>query len=70
MVATHGFQCPMRWSSRAHVVLGMNFEEAALFAFGENCGEVLPLEAGPREACDRKRWKAERICRKRCRFDR
>jgi hypothetical protein len=50
----------MRWSSRAHVVLGMDFEEATLSAFGHDSGEVLVLEACPRETGDRECWKAER----------
>ena len=40
MVATDGFQRTMRWSPRAHVVLGMNLEEAALLSLGADSAEM------------------------------
>ena len=52
MIAAQAFQRAMRRSARAHIVLGMDFEEAALRAFGENCCQVLVLEARPGDAAD------------------
>src|SRR5882724_5392608 len=65
MVAPYGFERAMRWSARAHIVLGMDFEEAALLAFREDRGKMLVLEARAREAADRHDWKAKRNCRRR-----
>ena len=48
MVATDGFESAMGWSSGAHVVLGMDFEEAALRPLREDRGQMLVLETGSR----------------------
>jgi hypothetical protein len=45
MIPTQGFQRPMRRSSRTHVVFGVDFEEAPLFAFGKDRRKVLVFEA-------------------------
>src|SRR5260370_19361601 len=60
----------MRRSARAHVILRMNFEEATPLALGADRNQVLVLEAGPGEAADRPRRKAERNGRTRRRFGR
>src|SRR6266436_7091712 len=57
----------MRRSARAHIILGMNLEEAVLLPLGENCGEMFMFEARSRQTADRVRRKAERSC---CRFRR
>src|SRR6516162_11263759 len=59
MVATDSFESSMGWSSGAHVVLGMDFEEAALRPFCEDRGQMFVLETGSREAVGGMR-KAER----------
>src|SRR5216683_7150592 len=70
IVASHGFEGAMRRSARAHVVLGMNFEEATPLALGANRSQMFVLEAGPGEAADRQRRKAEGNGRTRRRFGR
>src|SRR5437016_11327834 len=59
VIAPDGFKGPMRRSSGAHVVLGVDFEEAPLSAFGKDRGEVLVLEACSGKTADQRR-KAER----------
>src|SRR5258708_36055172 len=60
----------MRRSARAHIILGMNLEEAVLLPLGENCGEMFMFEARSRQTADRVRREAERNCRRRrCRLD-
>src|SRR3984957_17730686 len=60
----------MRWPTSAHVIFGVNFEEATPAAFGTDFGQVLVLEAGPGEAVDRQYRKAERNGHTRRRFGR
>src|SRR3984885_8814830 len=60
----------MRWPTSAHVIFGVNFEEATPAAFGADFGQVLVLEAGPGEAVDRQYRKAERNGHTRRRFGR
>src|SRR5262249_47478087 len=66
VVAPHGFQGAMRRTARAHVIFGVNFEEAAQVVLGANRAEMLVLEAGPREPCDRMRGEAKRRQGRRC----
>src|ERR1700759_2823844 len=47
MVAADGLERTMRRSAGAHIVLGMNFEESALFAFVQDRREMLVFEAAP-----------------------
>jgi hypothetical protein len=48
MVAADSFESAMERSSGAHVVLGMDFEEAALRPLREDCRQMLVLETGSR----------------------
>src|SRR5271170_8207511 len=47
IVAANGFQRAMRRSSPAHVVFGVNLEEAVLLALSDDRGEVLVLKLVP-----------------------
>src|ERR1700756_1121642 len=59
MIAAYGLERAMRGAAGAHIVLGMDFEEAMLRTFGEDRRKVLMLEACSREPTDPRR-KAER----------
>src|ERR1700753_2575698 len=58
----------MRRSTGAHVIFGVNLEEATPAALSADCSQVLVLEAGPGEAADRQCGKAERNGHRRGRF--
>jgi hypothetical protein len=53
----------MRRSAGAHVVLGVDLEEAGLRTFGQNSGQVLMLEACPGQARDWQGREAETTIR-------
>jgi hypothetical protein len=57
-VAADAGQSFMRRAARAHIVLGMNLEEAVLLPLGEDRRQMLVLEARPCETGDRMRRKA------------
>jgi hypothetical protein len=52
VISSQSFQHAMRRSARTHVILGVDLEEAALWAFVEDFGEVLGLEARPGDTPD------------------
>ena len=58
IVAADAGQRVVRRAARAHVVFGMNLEEALLLPLGEDRRQMLVLEAGAGEAGDRMRRKA------------
>ncbi len=60
MVTAHTLERVMRLSAGPHVVLGVHFEEATLVSLGQDCRQVLVLEARTGETPDRVRRKAER----------
>src|SRR4051812_43665325 len=47
MVAAHGLKHAMRRTTGAHVILGVNLEEAAAYSFRKDRDKMLMLEAGP-----------------------
>ena len=57
-VAADARQRVVRRAARAHIVFGMNLEEAVLLPLGEDRRQMLVLEARPCEACNRMRRKA------------
>src|SRR6516165_1352981 len=63
MVATDGFESAVGRSPRAHVVLGMDFEEAALRPLCDDRGQVIVLETGTRKTIDGMRKAERRRCR-------
>src|ERR1700756_653648 len=60
MIATNGFEHAVRRAARAHIVLGMDLEEAERAAIGEDRSEMLMLEARAGQAGDRMHRKASR----------
>src|SRR4051794_16946197 len=52
MIAADRFQRAVRRSARAHVVFGMDLEEAGLRTAGEDRVEMFVLEAGPGDAAE------------------
>jgi hypothetical protein len=61
MIAAHGLQRAMRRSASSHVILGMDFKEAALPSFVQYRREVLVLEAAAGNAVYPKPRKARRL---------
>src|SRR5436305_647820 len=49
MIAAQPFQRAVRRATSAHIILGMNLEEAALRACAEDSCKMLMLEARPRD---------------------
>src|ERR1700739_36189 len=60
MIAKNGFEHAVRRAARAHIVLGMDLEEAERAAIGEDRSEMLMLEARAGQAGDRMHRKASR----------
>src|ERR1700740_1838836 len=63
MVATDSFESAVGRSPRAHGVLGMDCEEAALRPLRDDRGQVIVLETGTRKTIDGMRKAERRRCR-------